>query len=165
MPQICFPWCDESIMSTIRNNHWCIHDIVCRLCTTVVSIVPSSLVRFSTPIFVLLILCSFCPSQVLQSLTRLCTFFCYSHKSKYKSSFIFQMVTYKCNIYVSSGYLHSFCHVLIEELDRLPGDARTAVGFLCYDKSLYYFNLSNGLSRPQMMCVSELEGESCEESA
>ncbi|BFZ17692.1 hypothetical protein BsWGS_20731 [Bradybaena similaris] len=58
---------------------------------------------------------------------------------------------------VETGYLHRFCYVLMEELDRLPGDARTAIGFLCYDKSLYYFNLSDGLSRPQMMCVSELE--------
>ncbi|CAG5124241.1 unnamed protein product, partial [Candidula unifasciata] len=58
---------------------------------------------------------------------------------------------------VETGYLQHFCRVLMEELDRLPGDARTSVGFLCYDKSLYYFNLADNLSRPQMLCVPELE--------
>ena len=47
----------------------------------------------------------------------------------------------------------------MEELERLPGDARTQVGFLCFDRSLYFFNLSEGLSQPQMMVVPDLEGE------
>ena len=33
------------------------------------------------------------------------------------------------------------------------------MGFLCFDCSLYFFNLSEGLSQPQMMVVPDLEGE------
>ncbi|XP_013073220.2 protein transport protein Sec24A-like isoform X1 [Biomphalaria glabrata] len=58
---------------------------------------------------------------------------------------------------VKTGYLAQFCQVLLDELDKLPGDARTTIGFLCFDKALYYFNLSEGLSQPQMMCVPDLE--------
>lgn len=58
-----------------------------------------------------------------------------------------------------AGYLRLFTQTLTEELDRLPGDARTQIGFLCFDSSLYFFNLSEGLSQPQMMVVPDLEGE------
>ncbi|XP_059177273.1 protein transport protein Sec24A-like isoform X2 [Physella acuta] len=58
---------------------------------------------------------------------------------------------------VKTGYLSQFCQILIDELDKLPGDARTTIGFLCYDKALYYFNLAEGLSQPQMLCVPDLE--------
>ncbi|KAH9490236.1 Protein transport protein Sec24A [Bulinus truncatus] len=59
---------------------------------------------------------------------------------------------------VKTGYLAQFCQVLLDELDKLPGDARTTIGFLCFDKALYYFNLAEGLSQPQMLCVPDLEG-------
>ncbi|GFR98794.1 SEC24 family, member A [Elysia marginata] len=58
---------------------------------------------------------------------------------------------------VETGYLSQFCQILLDELDKLPGDARTTIGFLCYDKSLYYFNLAEGLSQPQMLVVPDLE--------
>lgn len=58
---------------------------------------------------------------------------------------------------VETGYLSQFCQIMLDELDKLPGDARTTIGFLCYDKSLYYFNLAEGLSQPQMLVVPDLE--------
>ncbi|XP_012934788.1 protein transport protein Sec24A [Aplysia californica] len=58
---------------------------------------------------------------------------------------------------VETGYLSQFCQILLDELDKLPGDARTTVGFVCYDRALYYFNLAEGLSQPQMLCVPDLE--------
>ncbi|RUS79855.1 hypothetical protein EGW08_012381 [Elysia chlorotica] len=58
---------------------------------------------------------------------------------------------------VETGYLSQFCQILLDELDKLPGDARTTIGFLCYDRSLYYFNLAEGLSQPQMLVVPDLE--------
>lgn len=58
---------------------------------------------------------------------------------------------------VETGYLRLFTQILAEELERLPGDARTQIGFLCYDSSLYFFNLAEGLSQPQMMVVPDLE--------
>ena len=56
------------------------------------------------------------------------------------------------------GYLQVFTQTLLEELDQLPGDARTQVGFLCYDSSLYFFNLSDSLLQPQMMVVPDIDG-------
>ena len=35
-----------------------------------------------------------------------------------------------------------FCKCLLENLDRLPGDARTMVGILTYDSSLHFYNLN-----------------------
>ncbi|XP_070186969.1 protein transport protein Sec24A-like isoform X2 [Littorina saxatilis] len=58
---------------------------------------------------------------------------------------------------IETGYLRLFSQTLLEELERLPGDARMQIGFLCFDRSLYFFNLSEGLSQPQMMVVPDLE--------
>ena len=35
-----------------------------------------------------------------------------------------------------------FCKCLLENLDCLPGDARTMVGILTYDSSLHFYNLN-----------------------
>ncbi|KAL8573166.1 hypothetical protein ACOMHN_036151 [Nucella lapillus] len=58
---------------------------------------------------------------------------------------------------IETGYLRMFTQTLIEELDRIPGDARAQIGFICFDRSLYFFNLSEGLSQPQMMVMPDLE--------
>ena len=34
-----------------------------------------------------------------------------------------------------------FCSVLLENLPKLPGDARTMVGFLTYDSTLHFYKL------------------------
>ena len=57
-----------------------------------------------------------------------------------------------------TGYLKLFCETLLEELDRLPGDGRTRIGFMTYSTSVHYFNLAEGLSQPQMLVVSDIDG-------
>ncbi|XP_060080427.1 protein transport protein Sec24A-like isoform X2 [Ylistrum balloti] len=58
---------------------------------------------------------------------------------------------------VETGYLRIFCQTLLDELDKIPKDSRTQVGFLVYDASLHFFNLAAGQSQPQMLIVSDLE--------
>ena len=41
------------------------------------------------------------------------------------------------------GYLQSFCDILLESLDSLPGDTRTHIGFLTYDSRIHYYDLSD----------------------
>lgn len=43
---------------------------------------------------------------------------------------------------------------------RLPGDARTKVGFLTFDSTIHFYNLQEGLSQPQMLVVSDIDGTS-----
>lgn len=61
---------------------------------------------------------------------------------------------------VLAGYLQLFCQVLLDELDKVPGDTRTQIAFLAYDRFLYFFGLAEGQSQPQMMVVPDLEGRS-----
>ncbi|KAL5018605.1 hypothetical protein ScPMuIL_004327 [Solemya velum] len=58
---------------------------------------------------------------------------------------------------VETGYLGLLCQTLLEELDKLPGDGRTQIGFLAFDRALHFFNLAEGLSQPQMLTVSDIE--------
>lgn len=43
---------------------------------------------------------------------------------------------------------------------RLPGDTRTKVGFLTFDNTIHFYNLQEGLSQPQMLVVSDIDGKS-----
>ncbi|KAM4732435.1 LOW QUALITY PROTEIN: protein transport protein Sec24B [Anableps anableps] len=58
---------------------------------------------------------------------------------------------------VEAGYLKYFCESLLEKLDKLPGDARTRVGFLTFDNTVHFYNLQEGLSQPQMLVVSDID--------
>ncbi|XP_048248104.1 protein transport protein Sec24A-like isoform X3 [Haliotis rufescens] len=58
---------------------------------------------------------------------------------------------------IETGYLQLFCQVLLDELDKVPGDTRTQIAFLAYDRFLYFFGLAEGQSQPQMMVVPDLE--------
>ena len=60
---------------------------------------------------------------------------------------------------VGTGYLQSFCQTLLDELDRIPGDGRTKIGFITFDSSLHFYNLAEGLSQPQMLVVSDVDGK------
>ncbi|EEC01403.1 protein transport protein Sec24A, putative [Ixodes scapularis] len=60
---------------------------------------------------------------------------------------------------IQTGYLSCFCKVLLEELDNIPGDSRTQVGFITFDSSVHFYNLGEGLSQPQMLLVSDIEGD------
>lgn len=58
---------------------------------------------------------------------------------------------------IESGYLHSVCNILLEELKNLPGDARTQIGFLAYDSALHFYSFAEGLSRPHEMTILDIE--------
>lgn len=58
---------------------------------------------------------------------------------------------------VESGYLNTICSILTEELDNLPGDSRTQIGFIAFDSHLHFFSLAEGLSKPHEMTVLDIE--------
>ncbi|XP_020664496.2 protein transport protein Sec24B isoform X1 [Pogona vitticeps] len=58
---------------------------------------------------------------------------------------------------VEAGYLSIVCQSLLENLDKLPGDSRTRIGFLTFDSTVQFYNLQEGLSQPQMLIVSEID--------
>lgn len=63
---------------------------------------------------------------------------------------------------VNTGYLRTFCETLLECLDKIPGDARTQIGFITYNSCLHFYNLSDALSQPRMMIYPDLEAASDE---
>lgn len=44
-------------------------------------------------------------------------------------------------------------------VSRLPGDSRTKIGFVTFDSTIHFYNLQEGLSQPQMLIVSDIDGE------
>ncbi|CAG4936821.1 unnamed protein product [Colias eurytheme] len=56
-----------------------------------------------------------------------------------------------------SGYLRIVCDVLKSNLDQLPGDARTQIGFICYDAHIHYYLMSDGLTKPKEMTVLDID--------
>uniref|UniRef100_A0A8B9TUE0 SEC24 homolog B, COPII coat complex component n=1 Tax=Anas platyrhynchos TaxID=8839 RepID=A0A8B9TUE0_ANAPL len=58
---------------------------------------------------------------------------------------------------VEAGYLTILCNSLLENLDKLPGDSRTRIGFITFDSTVHFYNLQEGLSQPQMLIVSDID--------
>ncbi|XP_034033847.1 protein transport protein Sec24A isoform X2 [Thalassophryne amazonica] len=58
---------------------------------------------------------------------------------------------------VETGYLSVFCQSLLDNINMLPGDSRTKVGFITFDSTIHFYNLQEGLSQPQMLIVSDIE--------
>ncbi|XP_023620613.1 protein transport protein Sec24B isoform X7 [Myotis lucifugus] len=58
---------------------------------------------------------------------------------------------------VEAGYLTILCQSLLENLDKLPGDSRTRIGFVTFDSTIHFYNLQEGLSQPQMLIVSDID--------
>ncbi|KAF6132768.1 SEC24-like protein B, COPII coat complex component [Phyllostomus discolor] len=58
---------------------------------------------------------------------------------------------------VEAGYLTVLCQSLLENLDKLPGDSRTRIGFVTFDSTIHFYNLQEGLSQPQMLIVSDID--------
>ena len=73
-----------------------------------------------------------------------------------QKSICLQATTVVC---VLPGYLALFCQSLMEELDRIPGDLRTQIGFITFDRSLHFYNLDEDHSQPQMLVVSDVDGQ------
>ncbi|KAM4620657.1 protein transport protein Sec24A isoform 2-T3 [Polymixia lowei] len=58
---------------------------------------------------------------------------------------------------VETGYLNVFCQSLLDNINALPGDSRTKVGFITFDSTIHFYNLQEGFSQPQMLIVSDIE--------
>ncbi|GAA6092873.1 protein transport protein Sec24B isoform X1 [Tachysurus ichikawai] len=58
---------------------------------------------------------------------------------------------------VETGYLSVLCQALLDNLEKLPGDSRTRIGFLTFDSTIHFYNLQEGLSQPQMLVVSDID--------
>ncbi|XP_038146391.1 protein transport protein Sec24A isoform X1 [Cyprinodon tularosa] len=58
---------------------------------------------------------------------------------------------------LETGYLNVFCQSMLENINALPGDSRTKVGFITFDSTIHFYNLQEGLSQPQMLIVSDIE--------
>lgn len=58
---------------------------------------------------------------------------------------------------VETGYLDVVCQSLLDNIDTLPGDTRTKIGFITFDSTVHFYNLQEGLSQPQMLIVSDIE--------
>ena len=58
---------------------------------------------------------------------------------------------------IATGYLSSFCETLLENLDKIPGDSRTQIGFITYNNSIHFYNLSASLSQPRMMVYTDID--------
>ncbi|KAM6970287.1 protein transport protein Sec24A [Aplochiton taeniatus] len=58
---------------------------------------------------------------------------------------------------VETGYLDVVCQSLLENINALPGDSRTKIGFITFDSTIHFYNLQEGLSQPQMLIVSDIE--------
>lgn len=58
---------------------------------------------------------------------------------------------------VEAGYLSVLCQSLLDNLDKLPGDSRTRIGFMTFDSTIHFYNLQEGLSQPQMLIVSDID--------
>ncbi|KAH8416170.1 hypothetical protein KR222_009732, partial [Zaprionus bogoriensis] len=56
-----------------------------------------------------------------------------------------------------SGYLESACSVLNRHLDEMPGDARTQVGFICYDSFVHFYSMAEGLNQPHEMTLLDID--------
>ncbi|EDV58192.1 uncharacterized protein Dere_GG25252, isoform B [Drosophila erecta] len=56
-----------------------------------------------------------------------------------------------------SGYLEAACAVLNRHLDEMPGDARTQVGFICFDSFVHFYSMAEGLNQPHEMTLLDIE--------
>ncbi|KAI9561908.1 hypothetical protein GHT06_012870 [Daphnia sinensis] len=61
------------------------------------------------------------------------------------------------HVAVETGYLKLFCDVLLEELEKIPGDSRTQIGFITFASSVQFYNLAENLNQPHQLVVSDIE--------
>lgn len=58
---------------------------------------------------------------------------------------------------LETGYLRTFCDSLIDELDKLPGDGRTQVGFITYHRTLQFYQMGEGSSQATQLIVGDVD--------
>lgn len=56
-----------------------------------------------------------------------------------------------------SGYLQSMCELLSENLDAIPGDARTQIGFIAYDSAVHFYSIAESFNQPHEITVVDVE--------
>ena len=49
-----------------------------------------------------------------------------------------------------SGYLHLVCKLLKENLEKMPGDLRTQIGFITFDSTVHFYSLK--VSNDKLEC-------------
>ena len=57
---------------------------------------------------------------------------------------------------VRTGMLHTAVTTVKKTLNNLLGGARTRIGFITFDTTIHFYNLSHKLTRPQMLVVGDL---------
>uniref|UniRef100_A0A0V0G5J3 Putative vesicle coat complex copii subunit sfb3 n=1 Tax=Triatoma dimidiata TaxID=72491 RepID=A0A0V0G5J3_TRIDM len=58
---------------------------------------------------------------------------------------------------VEAGYLQVFCESLLSQLEALPGDSRTAVGFITFDSTVHYYSLAETQAQPHQMVIVDID--------
>ncbi|XP_051897315.1 protein transport protein Sec24B-like [Pristis pectinata] len=58
---------------------------------------------------------------------------------------------------LETGYLGIVCKTLLENIDRLPGDSQTQIGFITFASTVNFFQLHNSLFRPRMMVMADTD--------
>jgi protein transport protein SEC24 len=58
---------------------------------------------------------------------------------------------------LESGYLRAACDALIDELDKLPGDGRTQVGFITFHRTLQFYQLPEGAAHITQLIVGDVD--------
>lgn len=58
---------------------------------------------------------------------------------------------------VQSGYLKTLCDTLSHQLDNIPGDARTQIGFIAYNSALHFYSMAEGFNQPHEITVLDID--------
>ncbi|KAJ8687154.1 hypothetical protein QAD02_022948 [Eretmocerus hayati] len=58
---------------------------------------------------------------------------------------------------IDSGYLSLVCNIVAEEMSRLPGDARTQIGFLAVNSAVHFFSMQDNVSQPHQMIMMDVD--------
>ncbi|XP_069741652.1 protein transport protein Sec24B-like [Narcine bancroftii] len=58
---------------------------------------------------------------------------------------------------LETGYLEIACKTLLENIDRLPGDSQTRIGFITFASTVNFFQLHNRLFQPRTMVMANTD--------
>ena len=58
---------------------------------------------------------------------------------------------------VETGYLKIVCDVLLEHLDRIPGDKRALIGFMTFSSTVQFYSMPEGSNRVEQLEVGDLD--------
>jgi protein transport protein SEC24 len=58
---------------------------------------------------------------------------------------------------IETGYLKIVCDSLLDNLESLPGDSRTQIGFITFNKYVQFYNLSKEFAQPAQINVCDVD--------